>query len=79
MAPTTVADWAGHSVEVLLKIYAECLDGTDVATASGFRKPSGTGTVTVWAHQCGDLWHVSVGDLPAAHCSDEKPADDADQ
>jgi integrase len=30
--PTTVAEWAGHSVEVLLKIYAKCLDGTDVAT-----------------------------------------------
>ena len=29
--PTTVAEWAGHSVEVLLKIYAKCLDGTDVA------------------------------------------------
>ncbi len=24
--PTTVAAWAGHSVEVLLKIYAKCLD-----------------------------------------------------
>lgn len=29
--PTTVAEWAGHSVEVLLKIYAKCLDGTDSA------------------------------------------------
>jgi integrase len=27
--PTTVAEWAGHSVEVLLKIYAKCLDGED--------------------------------------------------
>jgi integrase len=26
---TTVAEWAGHSVEVLLKIYAKCLDGGD--------------------------------------------------
>jgi integrase len=24
---TQVAEWAGHSVEVLLKIYAKCLDG----------------------------------------------------
>jgi integrase len=24
---TTVAEWAGHSVEVLHKIYAKCLDG----------------------------------------------------
>jgi hypothetical protein len=26
---TTVARWAGHSVEVLHKIYAKCLDGGD--------------------------------------------------
>jgi integrase len=26
---TQVAEWAGHSVEVLLKIYAKCLDGQD--------------------------------------------------
>jgi integrase len=24
---TTVAEWAGHSVDVLLRIYAKCLDG----------------------------------------------------
>jgi integrase len=24
---TTVAEWAGHSVEILHKIYAKCLDG----------------------------------------------------
>jgi integrase len=28
--PTTVAEWAGHSVEILLRIYAKCLDGGDV-------------------------------------------------
>jgi len=27
VAPTQVAEWAGHSVDVLLKIYAKCLDG----------------------------------------------------
>ncbi|GGM34879.1 integrase [Longimycelium tulufanense] len=32
VSPTTVAEWAGHSVEVLLRIYAKCLDGTDVLT-----------------------------------------------
>lgn len=26
---TQVAEWAGHSVEVLLKVYATCLDGHD--------------------------------------------------
>jgi hypothetical protein len=25
--PADVAQWAGHSVEILLKIYAKCLDG----------------------------------------------------
>jgi integrase len=25
--PAEVAGWAGHSVEILLKIYAKCLDG----------------------------------------------------
>jgi hypothetical protein len=29
VAPTTVAERAGHSVEVLLRIYAKCLDGGD--------------------------------------------------
>lgn len=29
--PTDVAEWAGHSVEILLKIYAKCLDGGTAA------------------------------------------------
>lgn len=31
---TQVAEWAGHSVEVLLKIYAKCLDGEDARLRS---------------------------------------------
>jgi hypothetical protein len=27
VAPTQAAEWAGHSVEVLLRIYAKCIDG----------------------------------------------------
>jgi hypothetical protein len=27
--PTLVAEWAGHSVDVLLRIYAKCLVGQD--------------------------------------------------
>ncbi len=27
--PAQVAEWAGHSVAVLLKIYAKCIDGQD--------------------------------------------------
>jgi len=29
VAPAQVAEWAGHSVAVLLKIYARCIDGQD--------------------------------------------------
>jgi hypothetical protein len=30
VAPATqVAEWAGHSVHVLLKVYAKCIDGQD--------------------------------------------------
>ena len=28
---TQVAEWAGHPVEVLLKVYAKCIDGQDSA------------------------------------------------
>ncbi|GAA3763330.1 integrase [Spinactinospora alkalitolerans] len=27
--PALVAEWAGHSVEVLYRVYAHCLDGDD--------------------------------------------------
>jgi len=27
--PAQVAEWAGHSVAVLLKVYAKCVDGQD--------------------------------------------------
>ena len=43
--PTQVAEWAGHSVEILLKIYAKCLDGGQgvlrrrVQAALGHRPP----------------------------------------
>ena len=33
--PTTAAEWAGHSVEVLLRIYAKGLDGGDEAAPTG--------------------------------------------
>jgi integrase len=29
VAPTQVAEWAGHSVAILLRIYAKCLDGQE--------------------------------------------------
>jgi integrase len=29
--PTQVAEWAGHSVHVLLRVYAKCIVGQDVA------------------------------------------------
>lgn len=30
VAPAQVAEWAGHGVAVLLKVYAKCIDGQDV-------------------------------------------------
>lgn len=27
--PAQIAEWAGHSVEVLLRVYAKCVDGQD--------------------------------------------------
>ena len=29
--PAQVAEWAGHGVDVLLKVYAKCLDGQEAA------------------------------------------------
>lgn len=29
VSPAQVAAWAGHSVDVLLKVYASCLDGEE--------------------------------------------------
>jgi integrase len=29
VAATQVAEWAGHSVEILLRVYAKCLEGQD--------------------------------------------------
>jgi hypothetical protein len=29
IAPAQIAEWAGHSVAILLKIYAKCIDGQD--------------------------------------------------
>jgi hypothetical protein len=42
--PTTVAEWTGHSVEVLLRIYAKCLDGSDALIRQVSRRCSGTPT-----------------------------------
>ena len=33
-AATQVAEWAGHSVEVLLTIYAKCIHGRDQVWSS---------------------------------------------
>lgn len=41
--PTTVAEWAGHSVEVLLEVYAKCLDGQDHQARRLVERALGTG------------------------------------
>ena len=38
---TQVAEWAGHSVDVLLRIYAKCLDGTQDAARSRIEEALG--------------------------------------
>ena len=35
--PTQVAEWAGHGVDVLLRIYAKCIVGQDKRGAAGTR------------------------------------------
>ena len=35
VAPTQVAEWAGHSVEMLLRVCAKCLDGQDEIARQG--------------------------------------------
>ena len=41
--PTQVAEWAGQSVEVLLRIYAKCLDGGDAALRQRIERALGHG------------------------------------
>ncbi|WP_208648612.1 tyrosine-type recombinase/integrase [Micromonospora inaquosa] len=41
--PTQVADWAGQSVEVLLRIYAKCLDGGEAALRQRVERAFGHG------------------------------------
>jgi len=31
VAPAQVAAWAGHSVEVLLRVYAKCIDDSETS------------------------------------------------
>lgn len=39
---TQVAEWAGHSVNVLLRVYAKCLDGQDAAARRRIEAALGT-------------------------------------
>ena len=38
---TQVAEWAGHSVHVLLKVYAKCIDGQDEAARQRIERALG--------------------------------------
>jgi integrase len=44
--PTTVAEWAGHSVEVLFRIYAKCLAAVTRWSADASRRRLGAPTPT---------------------------------
>ena len=41
--PTLVAEWAGHSVQVLLEVYAKCLDGQDSVARQRVQEALGHG------------------------------------
>jgi integrase len=38
VALAQVAEWAGHSVDMLLRIYAKCLAGKTISPSAGFRR-----------------------------------------
>jgi hypothetical protein len=59
--PTTVAEWAGHSVEVLLRIYATCLDGNDALVRRRVQAALG------YADSVTDTDEVTVRTLPRPH------------
>lgn len=42
--PAQVADWAGHSVEVLLRVYATCVDGQEAVAQRRIDDALGPGT-----------------------------------
>lgn len=49
VAPPQVAEWAGHSVAVLLRVYAKCISGQQdeaMRRISDATRPEGTRTVT---------------------------------
>ncbi|MFE3175060.1 tyrosine-type recombinase/integrase [Amycolatopsis sp. NPDC059090] len=41
--PTDVAEWAGHSVEVLMQVYAKCVDGRDRVSRAKIQRALGHG------------------------------------
>lgn len=61
---TQVAEWAGHSVEVLLRVYAKCVEGQDKTPGDALRKPCATPTPDIRGSpvQVGD---VNLGQAPA--------------
>ncbi|HEY2127934.1 MAG TPA: hypothetical protein VGH77_12190 [Streptosporangiaceae bacterium] len=47
MPPTEIAAWAGHSVEMLLRVYARCVAGLEdvwIARMEATLRPPGTQT-----------------------------------
>ncbi len=50
--PTQVAEWAGHGVDVLLRIYAKCVVGQDELAKRASAKPSARANLgTYWAQR----------------------------
>ncbi len=53
--PTQAAQWAGNSVQVLLRVYAKCIAGRDESTATASKKPSATTPARLGKHDPGRL------------------------
>ena len=66
--PTQVAEWAGHSVDVLLRIYAKCMWARTSKLSAGLAKPCARPNLgTYWAQRPAYLYSRPH---TAAHCGD---------
>jgi hypothetical protein len=51
--PARVAEWAGHSVAVLLKVYAKCIDGQDELASRRIEEARRDPHNGAWIHEIG--------------------------
>ncbi len=63
--PTQVAEWAGHSVDVLLRIYAKCVVGQDELAKRRISEAPAPGLT--WARIGHSDLHLATWDRPQPH------------